>query len=70
MTPTKLLIGQFLVVFALVLAGLWAATRWAAAMLGYLAKQKPMGATENRIAIKPPAKVQRFHASLRWSFAV
>ena len=32
-TPTKLLIGQILVVFAIVIAGLWAATQWAAAML-------------------------------------
>jgi type IV secretion system protein VirD4 len=35
MTPTKLLIGQILIVFAIVLAGLWAATQWAAAALGY-----------------------------------
>lgn len=35
MTPTKLLIGQILIVFALVLAGVWAATQWAAAMLAY-----------------------------------
>lgn len=35
MTPTKLLIGQILVVFAIVLLGLWAATQWAAAMLAY-----------------------------------
>ena len=35
MTPTKLLIGQILIVFGLVLAGLWAATQWAAEMLGY-----------------------------------
>ncbi|WP_129793988.1 conjugal transfer protein TraG [Sphingosinicella sp. CPCC 101087] len=35
MTPTKLLIGQILVVFAIVILGLWAATQWAAAMLGY-----------------------------------
>jgi type IV secretion system protein VirD4 len=34
-TPTKLLIGQILVVFAIVIAGVWAATQWAAAMLGY-----------------------------------
>jgi type IV secretion system protein VirD4 len=34
-TPTKLLIGQILVVFAIVLAGLWTATQWAAAMLAY-----------------------------------
>jgi type IV secretion system protein VirD4 len=35
MTPTKLLIGQILIVFAIVLFGLWAATQWAASMLGY-----------------------------------
>ena len=35
MTPTKLLIGQIVIVFAIVLAGLSAATQWAAAMLAY-----------------------------------
>lgn len=35
MTPTKLLIGQIIVVFAIVIAGLWTATQWAAAMLAY-----------------------------------
>ncbi|MFS0771221.1 conjugal transfer protein TraG [Sphingomonas sp. 1P08PE] len=35
MTPTKLLIGQILVVFAIVLLGVWAATQWAASMLAY-----------------------------------
>ncbi|HEX4693635.1 conjugal transfer protein TraG [Sphingomonas sp.] len=35
MTPTKLLIGQVLIVFAIVIAGLWAATQWAASMLAY-----------------------------------
>jgi type IV secretion system protein VirD4 len=35
MTPTKLLIGQILIVFAIVGLGLWAATQWAASMLGY-----------------------------------
>ena len=35
MTPTKLLIGQIVVVFAIVIAGVWAATQWAAAMLAY-----------------------------------
>ncbi|MEI4507447.1 conjugal transfer protein TraG [Sphingopyxis sp. CCNWLW253] len=35
MTPTKLLIGQILIVFAIVILGVWAATQWAAAMLGY-----------------------------------
>jgi type IV secretion system protein VirD4 len=35
MTPTKLLIGQILIVFAIVVLGLWAATQWAASMLAY-----------------------------------
>jgi len=35
MTPTKLLIGQILAVFAIMILGVWAATQWAAAMLGY-----------------------------------
>jgi type IV secretion system protein VirD4 len=41
MTPTKLLIGQILIVFAIVILGVWAATQWAAAMLGY---QRELGA--------------------------
>jgi len=35
MTPTKLLIGQIFVVFSIVVLGVWSATQWAAAMLGY-----------------------------------
>ena len=35
MTPTKLLIGQILIVFAIVMLGVWGATQWAAAMLAY-----------------------------------
>ena len=35
MTPTKLLIGQIVIVFAIIIAGVWASTQWAAAMLGY-----------------------------------
>ena len=35
MTPTKLLIGQILVVFAIVVAGVWCASQWAAAKLAY-----------------------------------
>jgi type IV secretion system protein VirD4 len=34
-TPTKLLIGQIITVFAIVIAGVWAATQWAAAELAY-----------------------------------
>jgi len=35
MTPTKLLIGQILIVFAIIIAGVWFATQWAAAELAY-----------------------------------
>jgi type IV secretion system protein VirD4 len=35
MTPTKFLIGQILIVFAIMVLGVWAATQWAAAMLAY-----------------------------------
>ncbi len=38
MTPTKLLIGPILIVFAIVIAGVWASTQWAAAELGYQAQ--------------------------------
>ena len=38
MTPTKLLIGQILIVFAIVIAGVWFATEWCAAELGFQAR--------------------------------
>ena len=41
MTPTKLLIGQIIIVLVIILAGIWSATQWAAAMLGY---QSELGA--------------------------
>ncbi len=41
MTPTKLIVGQILVVFGIVLLGVWSATQWCADMLGY---QAPLGA--------------------------
>ncbi|MFG1260556.1 conjugal transfer protein TraG [Xanthobacter flavus] len=41
MTPTKVLIGQMLIVFAIVLAGTWAATQWVALQLGF---QQRLGA--------------------------
>ena len=37
MAPTRLLIGQAVVVVAMVIVGVWASTQWAAAMLGYQA---------------------------------
>jgi type IV secretion system protein VirD4 len=42
MTPTKILIGQMLVVLAIIIAGVWAATQWAAAMLGYQPQLGPV----------------------------
>jgi type IV secretion system protein VirD4 len=38
MTPTKLLVGQIFIVFAIVILGVWAATQWAASMLDYQAQ--------------------------------
>lgn len=38
MTPTKLLIGQILVVFAIVIAGIWFATEWCASEPGFEAQ--------------------------------
>jgi type IV secretion system protein VirD4 len=38
MTPTKLLISQILIVFAIMVLGVWASTQWAATMLGHQAQ--------------------------------
>jgi type IV secretion system protein VirD4 len=38
MTPTKLLIGQIIVVFAIAIAGVWFATEWCADKLGFQAQ--------------------------------
>lgn len=38
MTPTKLLIGQFLIVITIIGLSVWAATQWTAAELGYQAR--------------------------------
>ncbi len=35
MTPSRLLIGQIVLVFAIVIGGVWASTQWTAAMLGH-----------------------------------
>ena len=60
MTPTKLLVGQILVVFAIVIAGVWAATQWAAAMLGYQPQLGPAWF----IAFDTP--IYRPHAIFAW----
>jgi len=40
MIPTKLRIGQILIVFAIVIAGVWLATEWSAAELGFQARAR------------------------------
>ncbi|HZV04275.1 MAG TPA: conjugal transfer protein TraG [Gemmataceae bacterium] len=50
MTPTKLLVGQALLVSAIVIATLWFATQWAAARLGY---QPELGVPWFRVATYP-----------------
>ncbi|TCM15076.1 type IV secretion system protein VirD4 [Novosphingobium sp. PhB165] len=50
MTPTKILAGQILVVFAIMFAGLWASTQWAAAMLAY---QPELGAASFHVVGVP-----------------
>ncbi|MBB5684976.1 conjugal transfer protein TraG [Sphingobium boeckii] len=50
MTPTKLLIGQILTVFAIVILGVWFATQWAASMLAY---QPELGAPSFLIGDMP-----------------
>jgi type IV secretion system protein VirD4 len=41
MTPTRILIGQIAIVFAIVIGGLWASTQWTAATLGYQPRLGP-----------------------------
>ncbi len=63
MTPTKFLIGQIFVVFAVVIATTWAATQWAAHMLGY---QEGLGSkllSFGNISIYPP------HRLYQWWYA-
>ena len=54
MTPTKLLIGQMLVVLAIVTLGIWTATQWAAAQLAYQPELGPPWFTAFRHPIYHP----------------
>lgn len=62
MTPTKLLIGQILIVFAIIALGLWAATEWAASMLAY---QSALGPTWFRVG---ELRIYRPWALFPWWF--
>ena len=70
MTPTKLLIGQILIVFAIVILGVWAATQWAAAMLGY---QPELGAPWFRLGALIPGwqtALREMPAGARWRVVI
>lgn len=62
MTPTRLLIGQILLVFAIVLCGIWFATQWTAAQLAY---QPELGAPWAKLFGVP---LYRPWALFRWWF--
>ena len=54
MTPTKFLIGQIVVVFAIVITGIWFATQWTAASLGYQPELGMPSATIGGVPIYEP----------------
>ncbi len=54
MTPTKLLIGQILVVFAIMVLGVWSATEWAASMLAYQPELGPAWFTFDGLPLYRP----------------
>lgn len=63
MTPTKLLIGQFFIVIAIIGLSLWGATQWTAAELGY---QPRLGAPWFRVFDTPIYKPWRL---FQWWYA-
>ncbi|NKB53748.1 MAG: IncP-type conjugal transfer protein TraG [Rhizobiaceae bacterium] len=63
MTPTKFLTGQIIVVFAVVIATTWAATQWAAHMLGYQDGLGPAWFTLGGTPVYPP------HRLYQWWYA-
>lgn len=54
MTPTKLLLGQFFTVFAIVIGAVWGATQWVAGQLGYQPGLGPAWITLKDYPIYPP----------------
>ena len=57
MSATKILWGQILAVFALALAGVWAATQWTAATLGYQQELGPAWFTAFGQPVYPPYSI-------------
>jgi len=56
-SATKILWGQILAVFALALAGVWAATQWTAATLGYQQELGPAWFTAFGHPVYPPYSI-------------
>src|SRR5258708_36033305 len=54
MTPTKVLIGQILIVLGIVVAGSWIATEWTAAQFGFQARLGLPWFAFDGIPIYPP----------------
>jgi len=54
MSATKILWGQILVVFLVVLAAVWGATQWTAAALGYQPELQPVWFMLGRTPVYPP----------------
>jgi len=53
-SATKILWGQILVVFAIVLATIWSATQWTASALGYQPELQPVWFTLGDVPVYPP----------------
>ncbi len=54
MTPTRLLVGQILITMAIMALGVWAATQWAASMLGYQPGLGPSWFTVGHLPVYRP----------------
>jgi len=54
MSATKILWGQILVVFAIVLAAIWGATQWTASALGYQPELQPVWFRLGDVPVYPP----------------
>lgn len=54
MSPSKILIGQFLIVLSIIVSAMWSATQWVAHVLGYQLALGQAWLTWNGWPIYPP----------------
>jgi type IV secretion system protein VirD4 len=64
MTPTKLLIGQILIVLSIMVLGVWTSTQWAASMLDHQPELGPALVHDRRAAFLPAVGAVRLVVSL------